>query len=44
MVYNNKKTTLIRINRDYPQTILEIKNKTVFFNEDTDKIIYDLKK
>ena len=43
MVHNNLKTTLIRINKDYPQTILEIENKTISFNEDTNKIIEDLK-
>lgn len=43
MVYNDLKTTLIRINKDYPQTMLEIKNKTISFDEDTNKIIEDLK-
>lgn len=43
MIYNNLKTTLIRINKDYPQAMLEIKNKTISFNEDTNKIIEDLK-
>ena len=43
MVYNNLKTTLIRINKDYPQTMLEINNKTISFNEETDRIIEDLK-
>lgn len=43
MAYNDLKTTLIRINKDYPQTMLEIENKTVLFNEDTNKIIEDLK-
>lgn len=43
IVYNNINTTLIRINKDYPQTILEIKNKTITFDEDTNKIIKDLK-
>lgn len=42
MVHNNLKTTLIRINKDYPQIMLEIKNKTISFNEDTAKIIEDL--
>ncbi len=43
MAYNNIKTTLIRINKDYPQTMLEIGNKTISFNEDTAGIIEDLK-
>ena len=43
LVYNNLKTTLIRINKDYPQTMLEINNKTISFNEETDRIIEDLK-
>lgn len=41
---NNLKTTLIRINRDYPLPMLEIKDKTISFDEDTNKIIEDLKK
>lgn len=43
MVYNDLKTTLIRINKDYPQAMLEIKSKIISFNEDTNKIIEDLK-
>ena len=43
MAHNNLNTTLIRINKDDPQTMLEIKNKTFFFDEDTNKIIEDLK-
>lgn len=43
MVYNETKTTLIRINKDYPQTMLEIANKSILFDEDTNKIIEDLK-
>lgn len=43
MVGNDIKTTLIRINKDYPQTMLEIKNKTISFDEDINKIIADLK-
>ena len=43
MVANNKKTSLIRINKDYPMPMLEIKNKTISFDEDTNKIIKDLK-
>ena len=39
----SEKTTLIRINRDYPNPMLEIKNKTISFDEDTNKIIKDLK-
>ena len=40
---NNLKTTLIRINRDYPLPMLEIKDKTISFDEDTNKITKDLK-
>lgn len=43
MVQNDLKTTLIRINKDYPQAMLEIENKTISFEEDTNKIIQDLK-
>ena len=39
----SEKTTLIRINKDYPNPMLEIKNKTISFDEDTIKIIEDLK-
>lgn len=39
----SEKTTLIRINKDYPNPMLEIKNKTNSFDEDTNKIIEDLK-
>lgn len=39
MTANNLKTTLIRINKDYPMPMLEIKNKIISFNEDTNKII-----
>ncbi len=42
MTANNVKTTLIRINKDYPLPMLEIKNKTISFDEDTNKIIEDL--
>ena len=43
MTANSEKTTLIRINKDYPNPMLEIKNKTISFDEDTNKIIEDLK-
>ena len=43
MTNNSKKTTLIRINKNYPSTMLEIENKTISFNEDTNKVIEDLK-
>lgn len=43
MTNNSKKTTLIRVNKDYPSTMLEIENKTISFNEDTNKVIEDLK-
>ena len=39
----NLKTNLIRINKEYPMVITEIKNKTISFDEDTNKIIEDLK-
>ena len=39
----SEKTTLIRINKDYPNPMLEIRNKTISFDEDTNKIIGDLK-
>ena len=39
---NNEKTTLIRINKDYPLPMLEIRNRTISFDEDTNKIIEDL--
>ena len=43
MTANNLRTTLIRINKDYPSLMLEIENKTISFDEDTNKIIEDLK-
>ena len=43
MTANSEKTTLIRINKDYPNPMLEIRNKTISFDEDTNKIIGDLK-
>ena len=43
MTANIEKTTLIRINKDYLNPMLEIENKTISFNEDTNKIIEDLK-
>ncbi len=43
MTANSKKTTLIRINKDYPKPMLEIKNKTISFDEGINKIIEDLK-
>ena len=43
MTANNLRTTLIRINKDYPSPMLEIENKTISFDEDTNKIIEDLK-
>lgn len=39
----SEKTTLIRINKNCPNPMLEIKNKTISFDEDTNKIIEDLK-
>jgi hypothetical protein len=43
MVYNNVNTFMIRINKDYPIVREEIKLKTIAFNEDTSKIIEDIK-
>lgn len=43
MTANNEQITLIRINKDYPLPMLEIRNKTISFDEDTNKIIEDLK-
>ena len=43
MTANNVKTTLIRINKDYPLPMLEIRNRTISFDEETNKIIEDLK-
>ena len=43
MVYNNINTSLIRINKEYAFVNLEINEKVVLFNEDTNKIINDLK-
>lgn len=43
MTANSEKTTLIRINKDYPNPMLEIENKIISFDEDTNKIIEDLK-
>lgn len=43
MISNNSKTRLIRINKDYPLPMLEIRNKTISFDEDTNKIVEDLK-
>lgn len=43
MTANSEKTTLIIINKDYPNPMLEIENKTISFDEDTNKIIEDLK-
>ena len=43
LTYNDLKTTLIRINKDYPQTMLEIGDKTISFDENTNQVIEDLK-
>ena len=42
MTYNNFNTTLIRINKDYSQTMLDINNKTVSFDEDTRQILVEM--
>ena len=43
MVYNNINTYLVRINKDYAFASKEIEGRTILFNEDTNKIIEDLK-
>lgn len=43
ITYNQPQTTLIRINKEYPIVNSEIKNKTISFDEDTNKIIENLK-
>jgi NAD-dependent SIR2 family protein deacetylase len=43
MVYNNLETKIIRINKDYPMVRDEIKSKAISFDENTIKIINDLK-
>ena len=43
ITYNNLKTNLIRINKEYPLSSNRIKNKTISFDENIDKIIKDLK-
>lgn len=43
ITYNNLKTTLIRINKEYPSGSNEIKSKMISFDEDTNEIIEDLK-
>lgn len=43
MVYDNENINLIRINKDYDFSMLDIKDKTIFFSEDTKKVINDLK-
>lgn len=42
MVYNDINISLIRINKDYPQLMLEIENKSILFSEDAEKIINNL--
>ena len=44
MVYNNKNTHLVRINKDYAFASKEVEYKTILFAEDTNKIIEDLRK
>lgn len=43
MTYQHLKTTLIRVNKDYPMVRQEIKHKTISFDEDINKILNDLK-
>ena len=42
MVKANDKIRLIRINKDYPMQMLDIRNKTVSFDENANKVIEDL--
>ena len=42
MVKANDKIRLIRINKDYPMPMLDIRNKTVSFDENANKVIKDL--
>ena len=42
MVKANDKIRLIRINKDYPMPMLDIRNKTVSFDENANKVIEDL--
>lgn len=42
MVKANDKIRLIRINKDYPMSMLDIRNKTVSFDENANKVIKDL--
>lgn len=42
MVKANSETMLIRINKDYLMTMLDIRNKTVSFEENANKVIEDL--
>lgn len=43
MTYQHLKTTLIRMNKDYPTASQEIKSKTISFAEDINQVIADLK-
>lgn len=43
MVFQSQNTCLIRINKDYPQTMLDIQSKTISFGEDVNQIIEDLR-
>ena len=42
MVKANDKIRLIRINKDYPMPMLDIRYKTVSFDENANKVIEDL--
>ena len=42
MVKANDKIRLIRINKDYPMPMLDIRNKTVSFDDNANKVIEDL--
>ncbi|MDN5316462.1 MAG: hypothetical protein PWR08_586 [Thermoanaerobacterium sp.] len=42
MAYQNPNATLIRLNRDHPEGIIENKFKTIAFNEDMMEVIGDL--
>lgn len=44
MTYNNQNATLIRINKEYPQSIKENEDKTIPFDEDMQKVISEIMK
>ena len=44
MVYNNINTHLVRINKDYAFASREIEDKTILFDEDTNKLVEELRR